>query len=160
MLSLDAIFTGLSMGRFPFRTMHKLLLLVLVLVLALLAATLGFAQDPNYRLDKMMGTPIYAPRDVAVDRTGNAYLLDGGGVTKLDSTGRCDAGFSETLAGRAPTPGRWASTGRATSTCAATMNRAPPALLCASTAPLATCSCSLVRWARVRASFKKCTACA
>ena len=45
MLSLDAIFTSLSMGRFPFQTMHKLLLLVLVL--ALLAAPLGFAQDPK-----------------------------------------------------------------------------------------------------------------
>ena len=82
--------------------MHKLLLLVL----ALLAAPLGFAQNPNYRLDKMMGTPIYAPRDVAVDRAGNAYLLDGGGVTKLDSTGRCDAGFSETPAGRSGTNAR------------------------------------------------------
>ncbi|GAB3870776.1 hypothetical protein GCM10028824_19810 [Hymenobacter segetis] len=77
--------------------MQKLLLLVL----ALLATTLGFAQTLNtYQLNKMMGTPVYGPREVAVDRNGDIYMIDGGGVTKLDSTGRCYAAYSATPAGR------------------------------------------------------------
>ena len=73
---------------------------ILPLLLVLLATTMGFAQSINtYRLDKMMGTPVYGPRDVAVDRRGNMYILQGGGITKLDSTGRCYAGFSATAAG-------------------------------------------------------------
>ena len=76
--------------------MQKLLLWVL-----LLAPTLGFAQSLNtYRLDKMMGTPIYGPREVAVDPSGNIYLVDGNAVTKLDSTGRCYASYTDTPAGR------------------------------------------------------------
>ncbi|WP_179197882.1 DUF7619 domain-containing protein [Hymenobacter crusticola] len=40
----------------------------------------------------MLGTPVWGPRDVAVDREGNIYLADGG-VTKLDSTGQFVTSF-------------------------------------------------------------------
>ncbi|MCI1186292.1 IPT/TIG domain-containing protein [Hymenobacter sp. DH14] len=61
----------------------------------LLGARASFAQSTlaSYRLDKMMGTPVGSPRDVAVDQWGNIYLADNG-VNKLDSTGRFVANFS------------------------------------------------------------------
>jgi sugar lactone lactonase YvrE len=69
-------------------SMTKLLLLTWLL----LTAGIGLAQPTSFRLDKMMGTPIYGPRDVAVDRWGNMYVADNG-VNKLDSTGRYLANF-------------------------------------------------------------------
>lgn len=67
----------------------------LLLVFCLLLAThAGWAQSTlaSYRLDKMMGTPVWGPRDVAVDQRGTIYLADGA-VNKLDSTGRFITSF-------------------------------------------------------------------
>ncbi|AMJ66607.1 DUF7619 domain-containing protein [Hymenobacter sp. PAMC 26628] len=46
-----------------------------------------FGQLPAFRLTKTIGTPVLFPEDVAVDRAGFMYLLDGGGVTKLAPSG-------------------------------------------------------------------------
>ncbi|TGE29011.1 DUF7619 domain-containing protein [Hymenobacter metallicola] len=59
----------------------------LLTTILLVYSALGFAQNPTYRLDKMMCTPVDWPYDIAVDRAGNIYLKDGD-VIKLDSTGR------------------------------------------------------------------------
>ena len=68
--------------------MPKLLLLTWLL----LSAGLGLAQVPSFRFEKMIGTPIVSPQDVAVDKWGNIYVADGG-VIKLDSMGRYLANF-------------------------------------------------------------------
>jgi uncharacterized repeat protein (TIGR01451 family) len=65
---------------------------LLLLTWLLLSASLGLAQVPSFRLEKMIGTPIDGPRDVAVDKWGNMYIADDG-VNKLDSTGRYLANF-------------------------------------------------------------------
>ena len=68
---------------------------LLLVCCLLLGVRVGFAQSTlaSYRLDKMMGTPVGSPRDVAIDQRGNIYLADNG-VNKLDSTGRFVANFS------------------------------------------------------------------
>ncbi len=45
-----------------------------------------------------MGTPVYGPRDIAVDRAKNIYLADRGAINKLDSTGRYLTTFNITPA--------------------------------------------------------------
>ena len=73
---------------------------LLLVFCLLLGTTTGFAQSTltTYRLDKMIGTPVDMPRDVAVDQWGNIYLVDGG-INKLDSTGRFVASFRPTSSG-------------------------------------------------------------
>jgi hypothetical protein len=42
------------------------------------------AQAPAFTLTQTLGTPVYTPRDVALDPAGNIYLLDREGITKLN----------------------------------------------------------------------------
>jgi sugar lactone lactonase YvrE len=46
------------------------------------------AQLPSdFKLEKIFGTPLYSPLDLAVDRQSNLHVLDDGFVTTLDSQG-------------------------------------------------------------------------
>lgn len=61
----------------------------LLLVLCLLATfTSASAQLRNFRLDRMIGTPVDFPQDIKVSSTGVMHLLDRVGLVKLDATGR------------------------------------------------------------------------
>ncbi|RTQ48135.1 T9SS type A sorting domain-containing protein [Hymenobacter gummosus] len=73
--------------------MTKLLLRILVLLLPLAAR----AQAPaGWQLQSIIGTPLFAPTDIAVDSRGYMYVLEGdpyfsyrpGTITKLDPQGR------------------------------------------------------------------------
>ena len=73
--------------------MAKLLLWLSFLLLPFLA----FAQaSSSLQLERVLGTPLFAPTDIAVDRQGNLFILDAepyysiqlGMVTKLDPQGR------------------------------------------------------------------------
>ncbi|NML67558.1 hypothetical protein HHL22_20345 [Hymenobacter sp. RP-2-7] len=59
---------------------------LLVLVLGVMALT-SWGQVPDFKLTKTIGTPVFDPMDVTVDKAGNIYLLDGPGITKLAPSG-------------------------------------------------------------------------
>jgi sugar lactone lactonase YvrE len=63
--------------------MAKLLLFILVWGSFLSCA----GQVPNFKLTKTIGTPVYDPMDVVVDKAGFIYLLDWPGINKLAPNG-------------------------------------------------------------------------
>lgn len=69
--------------------MGKLLLLGLLWVSVLTS----WGQLPSFHLAKTIGTPVYDPYDVAVDKAGFIYLLDGPGITKLLPNGELVQSF-------------------------------------------------------------------
>jgi sugar lactone lactonase YvrE len=60
-----------------------------LLLLFCLLATLtdASAQLRNFRLDRVIGTPVDFPQDIKVSSTGILYLIDRVGLVKLDATG-------------------------------------------------------------------------
>ncbi|GAB2707520.1 hypothetical protein GCM10011495_31720 [Hymenobacter frigidus] len=54
----------------------------------LATVTSASAQLRNFRLDRMMGTPVDFPQDIQVSATGVMHVLDRVGLVKLDATGR------------------------------------------------------------------------
>ena len=64
--------------------MRKLLLLSCLLA----TVTSASAQLRNFRLDRMIGTPVDFPQDIQVSATGVMHVLDRVGLVKLDATGR------------------------------------------------------------------------
>ena len=62
--------------------MRKLLLLFNLLA----TVTSASAQLRNFRLDRMIGTPVDFPQDIQVSATGVMYVLDRVGLVKLDAT--------------------------------------------------------------------------
>ena len=64
--------------------MKKLLLLSCLLA----AFTTASAQLRDFRLDRMIGTPVDFPQDIQVSPAGVMHVLDRVGLVKLDATGR------------------------------------------------------------------------
>ncbi|TGE27495.1 DUF7619 domain-containing protein [Hymenobacter metallicola] len=64
--------------------MRKLLLLSCLLA----TFTSASAQLRNFRLDRIIGTPVDFPQDIKVSSTGSLYVLDRAGLIKLDAGGR------------------------------------------------------------------------
>jgi sugar lactone lactonase YvrE len=61
---------------------------ILLLFCLLAACASASAQLRNFRLDRVIGTPVDFPQDIKVSSTGVLYLIDRVGLVKLDATGR------------------------------------------------------------------------
>ena len=65
----------------------------LLLLILCFCGRICLGQVPAFSLTKTIGTPVYDPYDIAVDKAGYIYLLDGPGITKLAPDGNLVQNF-------------------------------------------------------------------